>query len=334
MKSLFISLALSLPLAGAAQTDTVKTDAQQGSNRLELGVSSKQGAYAAVKSDTDTVGKPSPLVITTQRKKITILSEPRDWASSHDSVQDLLKDLRTERRNRFTYWSGIDIGVNTLLGPDGDADLDAAADFMQINNSGSRFLSINFMEQKIEFGSHHVGLLTGLGLEFTNYKLANNVQLQYNADSVYAVAVETPEFRKNKLRQTGLRIPLMLEFNTKRSPIPTSDEVLARKAAAAGGKSASFHGDNSRNFHVAMGVVGSWYFDTMYKQKFRLDGEDRKERSSGDFHLLPYRLAASARLGYGSFNLFAEYALTPLFKENKGPELTPFNIGITIIGFN
>ena len=321
--------------AVVAQTDTTKA-ATKGSNRLELGVNSKEGVYAEVKSAPDSVsGKPSPLVITTQRKKITIITEPREWPSQADSIRDLLKDLRTERRNTFTYWSGLDIGVNTLLGPDGDADLDADADFMQINNANSRFFSINFMEQKIEFGSHHVGLLTGLGLEFTNYRLANNVLLQNNADSVYALNVETPEFRKNKLRQTGLRIPLMLEFNTKRMPIPTAEEVIARANAKANGQHApSFHPDNDHNFHIAMGVVGSWYFGTMYKQKYRLDGDDRKERDSGDYHLLPYRLAASVRMGYGSFNLFAEYALTPLFRENKGPELIPFNIGITLIGFN
>jgi hypothetical protein len=38
-------------------------------------------------------------------------------------------------------------------------------------------------------------------------------------------------------------------------------------------------------------------------------------------------------LGYGSFVLFANYALTPLFQKNEGPDLTAFSAGIRIIGF-
>jgi hypothetical protein len=33
-------------------------------------------------------------------------------------------------------------------------------------------------------------------------------------------------------------------------------------------------------------------------------------------------------------NLFAEYSLTPLFNDDKGPELTPLTVGLTLIGFN
>ena len=73
------------------------------------------------------------------------------------------------------------------------------------------------MEQKLEFGSHHAGLVTGLGLEFANYHLKNNVLLAYDRDSIYGVPMESPDYRKNKLRQMGLRVPLMLEFNTKRA---------------------------------------------------------------------------------------------------------------------
>ncbi len=165
-----------------------------------------------------------------------------------------------------------------------------------------------------------------MGVEFTNYHLKNNVLLVYNADSIYALEVERPEFRKNKLRQIGLRVPLMLEFNTKRALLPSDADIRT-------GNRTSY--DRKGNVHIAMGVVGSWYFDTMYKQKYRDEaGQIRKDRDSGDYHLLPYRAAASLRVGFGALNLFAEYALTPLFADDKGPELMPFNVGLTLIGFN
>src|SRR5690606_12059014 len=223
-------------------------------------------------ADDSTTTKKEPIVIETKRRKITILSEPKSWDSVQDSVDARRAEMRKERRQLFTYWSGLDLGVNTLLGEDNDADLSGDAQFMEIDNSRSRFFAINFWENKIEFGSHHAGLLTGLGVEFTSYHLRHNVLMQYNADCVYALQVEKPEFRKNKLRQIGVRVPLMLEFNTKGARIPTDEEFLAGKAAMP---------DRKGNVHIAFGVVGSWYFDTMYKQKYRDEsGDIRKDRDS------------------------------------------------------
>lgn len=304
------------------EADTISVDQRRA---IYLGWTPKDGMQAGIVEPEDTTKRKEPVVIELKNRTLRIYSDDKKAPSDSARIAARIKEYRTERRNMFTYWAGLDLGVNTLLGPDNDADLSGNAEFMEIDNSRSRFFSINFMEQKVEFGSHHFGLLTGLGWEFTNYHLKNNVLLAYNTDSVHGVEIDSPEFRKNKLRQMGLRVPLMLEFNTKRARLPSEEEILAKKSKGF---------DRKGNFHLAAGVVGSWYFDTMYKQKYRLEGENRKERDKGDYLLLPYRAAASVRVGYGALNLFAEYSLTPLFREGKGPELTPFNIGLTIIGFN
>ena len=327
-----IALALLAPLHMFAQPDTTIAE-PPGLPMLNLGMNSQQGAYVEVITP-DTTKDKSSFTIDLKYKRITVLTEPKPWSNPADSIAEVLKDRRTERRNRFTYWSGLDLGMNTLLGADGSTELADDEEFMEIDNSRSRFFSINFMEQKIEFGSHHVGLLTGLGWEFANYRLKNNVLLQYNADSVYGVPVDDPEFRKNKLRQMGFRVPLMLEFNTKRAPLPTEADLLPMRSDTTHTLRKKFAHDRKGNFHIAVGMVGTWYFDTMYKQKYTQAGDNVKDRNSGDYQLLPYRAAASVRIGYGALNLFAEYSLTSLFKDGKGPELTPFNVGLTIIGFN
>ncbi|MBK8340849.1 MAG: hypothetical protein IPK99_13020 [Flavobacteriales bacterium] len=257
---------------------------------------------------------------------ITILTEDKESDTTASSIKERLKEARRTRRSTFTYWTGVEIGMNNYMSPNGGFDLPQEAEFMALEDANSRFFALNVWEQKIDFGSHHVGLFTGLGLEFVNYRLSNNVQLNYNNDSTFALPVISPEYRKNKLREIGLRVPLMLEFNTKRAPLPTEDEL----------RSGTWCNDFSRknNFHVAVGVVGSWYFDTMYKVKYRVEGEIEKDRSKGDFNLLKYRLAARAQIGWGALNLFAEYSLTPLFEEGLGPELIPVNAGIALVGFN
>lgn len=330
MKRLSILLLALVATQAMAQTDTLTTDTARaaggGQQSLYVGYAPGQ-SFGVHMDDGDDVPDQDTIKIQLRHKLLTILVSPTDTALYGDTLRERIDELRRERRNKFTYWSGLDLGLNNWVGPDGDTDLDADVDFMQLDAFRSRFFAINFMEQKVEFGDHRAGFLTGLGLEYTSYHLVNNVDLAYNTDSVYGITVETPDYTKNKVRQTGIRVPLMFEFNTKKAPLPTTAEEV-RALEKAGGYS------RKGNFHIAAGVVGTWYFDTMYKQKYEQYGDKQKDRSSGDHHLLPYRAAATVRLGWGAWNFFGEYALTSLFEDGKGPELTPFNVGLTIVGFN
>lgn len=309
------------------QQDTLAVDSAEagphGTHSLTLGMSSK-GATVKVTRTDSTVVEDDTIRISTKRKIIRIITSPRTDRDSTETAEDRLEDLRRTRRNMFTYWSGVDLGINTFLTEDGRVGDGPKSGPLQLNNARSRFLAINIMEQKIEFGSHHAGLYTGLGVEFVSYKLSENVGLMYNGDSTWAAPIETPEFRKNKLRQIGVRIPVMFEFNTKRAPLPTTAEEWA----------AHKDFDRKKNFHIAAGVIGSYYFDTMYKQKYREGGELKKYSMKAGYNLLPYRLAASVRIGYGALNLFAEYGLTPMFEDGTAPVLNPLTVGITLVGFN
>src|SRR5690606_19147732 len=189
-------LLVALNISAQEDSTGVKTEP-----RLDLKISSDGGTYARVSEVHPDSTKKDPVVITTKRKKIISTREPRPWDSVTDSLDDRLAELRRERRRTFTYWSGLDVGVNTLLGPDGDADLDRDVEFMEIDNSRSRFVALNIWERKLEFGSHHAGLFTGLGFEFVNYRLKNDQVLQVHADSIFGVPAAPMNLQKNKLRQ-------------------------------------------------------------------------------------------------------------------------------------
>ncbi len=112
-----------------AQTDTTGTPEGLDGRNLVVGVKPGKGLYADI-TKADSTGKEDrdTIRITTKRKIIKIITETRAFDSTTVDVEQRLKDIRRGRRNDFTYWAGLDIGVNTLIGPDGDADLDAVVD--------------------------------------------------------------------------------------------------------------------------------------------------------------------------------------------------------------
>lgn len=327
MKTLPVLALLLVPFATQAQQDSVATGTKSASQQHAITLASSGEGMKLNIERTDTVPSEGDTIrINTKRKLIRIITTPRTDIDTTWDFTEKLTELRRERRNIFTYWAGLELGINTFITPDGRIGDGPESGPLQLNNSKSRFFAINFMEQKVDIIQHHVGIFTGLGVEFLNYKLSSNSTLAYNGDSTYAVPMETPELRKNKLRQIGVRVPLMLAFNTKSAKLPANKQELRNKP--------DWSFSRKDNFHLAAGVVGSWYFDTMYKQKYTEDGHTVKQRSKDDYNLLPYRLAARAQIGFGSLNLFAEYALTPMFEDGTAPDLRALNVGLTLLGFN
>lgn len=45
-----------------------------------------------------------------------------------------------------------------------------------------------------------------------------------------------------------------------------------------------------------------------------------------------WRFATTLRLGWGNFSVFGAYNLTDLYKENQGPKITPYQVGLCITG--
>ncbi len=64
------------------------------------------------------------------------------------------------------------------------------------------------------------------------------------------------------------------------------------------------------------------------------DGNKEKSKRHDEFNIEPFRFDATFRIGYQSYTLYASYALNTLFKENRGPSLHPFQVGINILNFD
>jgi len=218
-----------------------------------------------------------------------------------------VKIKRDKKKSKFNgHWSGLELGVNGYLTPDFDFDYPSDYTLLDQKYQKSINVNLNFFEQNVNLIRNHVGLVTGLGFSWNNYRFDNDVRLDKgeNKLELYRDDTEGVSYEKSKLVNTYLTLPLMLEVQTN-----SKSKV--------------------NSFHLSGGVIGGWRIGTHTKYVFD-DGSRQKEKERQDFYMNPFKLDAVAKIGWGVLNLYATYSLTPMFQKNKGPELYPFSVGICL----
>jgi hypothetical protein len=82
------------------------------------------------------------------------------------------------------------------------------------------------------------------------------------------------------------------------------------------------------SINIAAGPIGAVKLASHSKMVYE-DGQ--KVKSNSDFSLNLLRYGATARVGYGNFQLYGTYYMTPMFKSGKSPggyDLYPFELGV------
>ncbi len=201
------------------------------------------------------------------------------------------------------HWAGFETGLNNWVNKDNKFTLDPYQDFELIPEKSWVF-TVNFIQFNIPFGKRN-GLVTGMGTTWNLYHFRNNVNITENDEGIIVAEPETNyELSKNNLNLWYLNIPLIYEFQ-----IPVK---------------------NNSGIHAGFGVVGSLKLKSKYVQKY--NGTKQKDKS--DFQIPGFKYGLTFRIGYKYVNLFANYDFTPLFKENRGPEIYPVSVGLVIIPFD
>lgn len=217
-------------------------------------------------------------------------------------------EFKRNKINKFKgHWAGFEMGVNGYVDKDFNNDVPAEYDFLTLKYEKSTEVNINFFEQNINLANNKLGLVTGLGLRWNNYRFANNVILEPDSAQIYGYRDYSRDWKKSKLVVNYLTLPLLLEYQTNRF-------------------------SNTNSFHIAAGMVLGWRYATHTKMLY-FDNGRQKPKQHDSFHLEPFRYDATVRIGWGIINLYATYSLNTLFKENRGPELYPFAMGITFVNF-
>jgi len=224
----------------------------------------------------------------------------------HDGGTEILWGKGKHRKDnpdKFNgHWEGIEFGFNGFDKPNYSMYSIADKDFMSLNQGKSMELDLNFYELNISLAKSYVGLVSGMGLSFNNYRFENPYTLEKGQNMTLPVQLNPDNLSKTKLAVTYLNVPLLLEFQ-----IPVNQ--------------------NEGRLFVNAGLVGGVKIGSHTKVKYG----DTKDKDRSGFNLNSFKYSATARVGYKDISLFANYSLTPLFQSGKGPELTPFTIGISFL---
>jgi hypothetical protein len=206
-------------------------------------------------------------------------------------------------------WKGFEIGFNNYFNAQGNTDIPTGYEFMELNTGKSVAVSLNLLQKNIRFGHSNFWFFTGLGITWNNYRFDKNAFLNSNQGMVTGGFDTTSvnNYSKSKLTTSYLTAPVMFELFT------------SKKYKNA--------------FHIGAGALLGYRLGSHTKQKYESGGNNFKPKSFDDFYLNAFRYGGRIALGYGKFNLFADYYSTSLFREKKGPQLYPAAFGVTLVPF-
>lgn len=213
-----------------------------------------------------------------------------------------------------SHWNGFEIGFNQLLVKNKfSTDIPDGYDFLELNSGKSINVNINLFSHDFPIYKRYVMFTTGIGLTINNYRFSSDKTLL--ADTNRTVASydydnngERINYRKNKLAVNYITVPFLIQFNTRN--------------------------EFKKSIHVATGILFSYKYNSHLKLVYNEDGDKEKRKRHDEFNIEPFRYDATFRIGYQSYTLYASYSLNTLFKENRGPSLHPFQIGINVLNFD
>ena len=203
----------------------------------------------------------------------------------------------------FGHWTGFEIGVNSMLNSSGGLTF-GTDKFLEIDPAESFNFALNFAQFELPFKTQHVGLVTGLGFEHSRFGFKNNYVIDYNETTTFGTIDTTKNFSKNQLRAWYFHIPVLLQFNTSK-----------------------YH---SNNVHFAVGVIGAVRMTSKTVQEFDIPGGEQEDVAKRKYNLNPYKLTATARLGYKNIGVFANYSMLSIFEEGKTEAAMPLTFGIRL----
>jgi hypothetical protein len=237
------------------------------------------------------------------RRKFEILDDSKNGSTRIRMVTEPRKDFKG-------HWAGVDLGLNNYFSEPFNTSLPQASRFMDLNTGKSVTVGLNLFQQSIglQKNNNNLGLVTGLGLTFNNYRQDSEYILGRDDQGNTSYTITDRDVKKNKLATTFLTVPLLLEVQ-----IPTSH--------------------SSRPLFISGGLYSGFKLRSHTKVVYYDANGKEKEKSRADLNVNSFKYGATMRVGYRFVKLFATCDLSQLFQKDQGPELYPWSVGLTLINF-
>lgn len=262
----------------------------------------------AVSDTTEiTVGKKTIRIINSddEKNKVIIDSDSDGKRVVVDEDGKVRKEHKHRKKSKVdTDFFALDFGL-PFFTIENDFNLPSQYSQLEIQPVKSFNFGLNFLNTKFSLIKNHVNLMTALTFDINRYHWANDVSLVPNVDTLTMIN-DSVSFKKNFLGANYLQIPLMLGFETNPH-------------------------NKKKNFHFAVGGYAGLLIGSFTKQKSEEKG---KVRFSDDYNLNKIRYGVTGRIGFAGLDLYCNYNLNTLFREDQGPAIQPITFGIRLTGFN
>ena len=240
-------------------------------------------------------------------KDISIIEDDEGTSVEiRDAEKEKDEDKEEIKNKKFKgHWSGFEIGLNNFINSDFSMTRQSEDSWMDLNTGRSWNVNLNFHQTSLGLIGNRFGLVTGLGLEFNNYHFDGDNSIE----EVDGVIQEDPlaglSLIRSKLTSTYLNVPLLLEL-----------QIGPEK--------------RSKRVHISGGIIGGLKLGSHTKYVYHDEGKKEKLKNRDDFNINPLRYGFTLRAGYHQAELYATYYPVSYFEKDKGPELYPFNIGLSL----
>ncbi len=241
--------------------------------------------------------------------KVIIIDESKTKDSKKEKEKEYSSDkpAKKKKHQKIGHWAGLDLGVNAFMTYDNSFKMAPFNQHLELDMVRSTNLAFNFAQWELPIVKNHLSLVSGLGLEWQKYAFKNNTTMLPDKNQHIGFIDTLTSYNKSLFKTSWINAPLLIAFNSNKK--------------------------EEKSFHIAAGVVFGYNYTQKTKTRYTVAGNEFKNKTRGDYALDPFKYAATVRVGYGKFNMFASYQLNQMFKKGAGPELFPVTAGITLVGF-
>lgn len=169
-----------------------------------------------------------------------------------------------------------------------------------LNRAFNTYLCYDFPIKKSNFS-----FAAGVGVGVSNVYLKDQQVMNTDTFSYARFVAETVNYKRYKVTTTYLEAPFEFRFYGNRE-------------------------NRNRGFKAAVGLRVGTLLGTHVKGREESTKVNYKENSRK--YLETWRFAATARIGWGNISIYGAYNLTHLYKDGQGPEITPYQLGISLSG--